>query len=786
MKENKRQKDDSILKYPLLELPENDPKKLEEKIKLLIADDEEDILDPLKIHLENKGFEVYTCKTGYEAINFIEKKGENIDACLTDIVLPGVPGDEIIKKIRAEYPDIKVGVMSGWAPSEETLSEKPELKELYDEGKYFSKPFDLEDLRKKILFNLMEKIPSRELPETALVMNDSSYEAGYIRNYLDVREGLSADIVENGAEALKRLRDKKYRFAVFDTVLKKEIYNKKPTDGVKFASIIKDEYPYLPIITTSKSPFLIPSGLGYHMQVKYINRAWKILEKVLDKKPAPVLLNDFNNISIVRDRGFIKEITKKDIQEIENITAIHGLEKKISDEQHYFSQGAGGRDKGYISENTALGVIVTRTLVCRELEKKYSVENIEPKIWKKINESEKKSQPMSFSSAALKVVAGRYERKPYIIVISGASCSGKSIAANKLEKRLNKEGDKSIYIGNIKTGKPRNKDTLSRDEYISKRNVEKFENDAAYTGYWVRGEDPNKKKFRKRYFSKDKDILDALKSNKNAIVIRNTGGLKATMDWKHKKGVEARLLSYRMIAPDEILNKRQEKRLENEEISQKEYEERNGTLQSSIDEEYKNSKYIDIEIDSNQPLEKEIEKMVNFKKNVEKRNLPLKDDLAYYLQDRILRLTGSNEDDTELEKKVKNQKVSLAVELEDIKEIEIMDINRHNGIYTLYLKPFYLSEDESSKPEFINYLEEKLGESAYKKNPIQTLDKSSRFSKTKIRYHNNRVLRLDDIALFSLYKDAPIPKTDMIHSIAFVCAENDPGDKKYNIINLED
>ena len=105
MSKNNKQEDSTVLKYPIVKVSEDS---LEEKIRILIADDDEQVLDLLKTHLGERGFEVYTCRTGNEAIDFLDKKGEIIDICLTDIVLPGIPGDDVIKKIKNDPDYIKI------------------------------------------------------------------------------------------------------------------------------------------------------------------------------------------------------------------------------------------------------------------------------------------------------------------------------------------------------------------------------------------------------------------------------------------------------------------------------------------------------------------------------------------------------------------------------------------------------------------------------------------------------------------------------------------------------
>lgn len=65
--------------------------------KILIADDEKDIVALLKSFFENKGFCVLSATNGAEAIEQVEKKP---DIILLDINMPGLDGFEVCQRIR--------------------------------------------------------------------------------------------------------------------------------------------------------------------------------------------------------------------------------------------------------------------------------------------------------------------------------------------------------------------------------------------------------------------------------------------------------------------------------------------------------------------------------------------------------------------------------------------------------------------------------------------------------------------------------------------------------------
>lgn len=66
---------------------------------VLIVDDEENIRDAIAYTLKREGFDVLTATTGHEAIDLARKLP---DVVLLDIMLPGIDGLEVLRRLRAE------------------------------------------------------------------------------------------------------------------------------------------------------------------------------------------------------------------------------------------------------------------------------------------------------------------------------------------------------------------------------------------------------------------------------------------------------------------------------------------------------------------------------------------------------------------------------------------------------------------------------------------------------------------------------------------------------------
>lgn len=83
----------------------------EEKIKILVVDDEESVCLGVKTILEPAGYEVNHAITGEEALAIIKKK--DFDIVLLDLVMPGVDGAEVCERIKKLKPKTKVVGITG-------------------------------------------------------------------------------------------------------------------------------------------------------------------------------------------------------------------------------------------------------------------------------------------------------------------------------------------------------------------------------------------------------------------------------------------------------------------------------------------------------------------------------------------------------------------------------------------------------------------------------------------------------------------------------------------------
>ncbi len=108
------------------------------KLRILLAEDEEAMRTYLARALENAGYEVVAVDRGTEALPRLE--AERFDLLLSDIVMPEMDGIELAQRCAEISPHTKVMFITGFAAVTLKASrEQPQAKVL-------SKPFHLRDL----------------------------------------------------------------------------------------------------------------------------------------------------------------------------------------------------------------------------------------------------------------------------------------------------------------------------------------------------------------------------------------------------------------------------------------------------------------------------------------------------------------------------------------------------------------------------------------------------------------------------------------------------------------
>jgi CheY-like chemotaxis protein len=81
---------------------------------VLVVDDQQRIRRLAARILEGAGFRVLSAADGAEAIERVREQAGQIRLVLLDLTMPGMAGDEVLRKIRAIDPELRVLLSSGY------------------------------------------------------------------------------------------------------------------------------------------------------------------------------------------------------------------------------------------------------------------------------------------------------------------------------------------------------------------------------------------------------------------------------------------------------------------------------------------------------------------------------------------------------------------------------------------------------------------------------------------------------------------------------------------------
>ena len=113
------------------------------KLRILILDDEPIVCKRLKPSLEKLGFEVDTFTRSFEAMQAVEKA--RYDIIVTDLKMEGMDGMRFLQEAKKLYPDTEVIVITGFATME--TAKESFKKGVFD---FIAKPFNLNEIQKVV------------------------------------------------------------------------------------------------------------------------------------------------------------------------------------------------------------------------------------------------------------------------------------------------------------------------------------------------------------------------------------------------------------------------------------------------------------------------------------------------------------------------------------------------------------------------------------------------------------------------------------------------------------
>ena len=111
----------------------------------MLVEDEDSVRELVRVTLASRGYKVLEASNGEAGLRLVEESKGPIDILVTDVVMPGIGGRELAKKLSALRPGISVLYLSGY--TEDAVV----TQGAHNEGTAFlQKPFTLQSLTKKV------------------------------------------------------------------------------------------------------------------------------------------------------------------------------------------------------------------------------------------------------------------------------------------------------------------------------------------------------------------------------------------------------------------------------------------------------------------------------------------------------------------------------------------------------------------------------------------------------------------------------------------------------------
>ena len=176
--------------------------------KILLAEDEENLRETIKLNLALEGFEVTTCNNGMEAIQM--SKQQTFHLAVLDVMMPQMDGFEACTQLKKQHPELPVLFLTARADSNSRITG---LK-LADD--YLSKPFNLEELILRVK-NLLKRYDTKVLQ----VFTFDGFEINFTSLFIKTETETITSLSQREWQLLNLLVSKKNLVVSRDEILEK-------------------------------------------------------------------------------------------------------------------------------------------------------------------------------------------------------------------------------------------------------------------------------------------------------------------------------------------------------------------------------------------------------------------------------------------------------------------------------------------------------------------------------------------------------------------------------------
>ena len=134
-------------------------------VRVLVVDDEANLSDLLRMALQNEGWDARTATNGQEALNLVREFAP--DLLVLDIMMPGIDGMEVLKRLRTAGNDVPVLFLTAKDAVEDRIAG---ISAGGDD--YLTKPFNLEEVVVRLRGMARRHVAAAAAADTLLRVGD--------------------------------------------------------------------------------------------------------------------------------------------------------------------------------------------------------------------------------------------------------------------------------------------------------------------------------------------------------------------------------------------------------------------------------------------------------------------------------------------------------------------------------------------------------------------------------------------------------------------------------------
>ncbi|MBT3354442.1 MAG: response regulator, partial [Candidatus Scalindua sp.] len=156
------------------------------KIRVLVVDDEPKICHLIEELLKLEGYQVDVSFSGMDALQMLKR--DDYQMMLTDLKMPGIDGLELIKKAKVESPEIRAIMVTGYATVDTAVQS---LRHGVDD--YITKPFNIFELKKAVKQTLHTRQVAMENAQLLKDLKKANRELNINKNGLTEKMQMTGD-----------------------------------------------------------------------------------------------------------------------------------------------------------------------------------------------------------------------------------------------------------------------------------------------------------------------------------------------------------------------------------------------------------------------------------------------------------------------------------------------------------------------------------------------------------------------------------------------------------------